>query len=101
MSEHDVIDPDTGKPRLLTEKCTTCVFRPSNLMHLSPGRLKELTDHHRQAGAGLTCHQTLSYSETGADRAFCRGFHDAYPGTQVFQIAERLLGGFTSVPPPK
>jgi hypothetical protein len=101
VSEHDVIDPATGKPRLLTDKCTTCVFRPGNLMHLPPGRLQDLIDHNREAGAGLTCHQTLSYSGTGAERAFCHGFHDAYPDTQVFQIAERLLGGFTPVDPPK
>lgn len=101
MSEHDVIDPTTGKPRLLTDQCTTCVFRPGNLMHLPPGRLKELVDHNRRVGAGLTCHQTLSYAETGADRAFCRGFYDAYPDTRIFQISERLMGGFTPVAPPK
>lgn len=101
MSEQDVIDPNTGKPRLLTQSCTTCVFHPGNPMNLAPGRLKKLIDHNRSIGAGLTCHQTLSYSETGADRAFCRGFYDAYPDTQVFQIAERLMGGFTPVDPPK
>jgi len=101
VSEHDVIDPATGKPRLLTGRCTTCVFRPSNLMNLPPGRLAELVAHNRDAGAGLTCHQTLSYSGTGAARAFCRGFYDAYPDTRIFQISERLMGGFTPVAPPK
>ncbi|MEV2277832.1 hypothetical protein AB0I72_19830 [Nocardiopsis sp. NPDC049922] len=97
----DVLDPETGKPRLLSEKCPTCVFRPGNPMHLAPGRLQELIEHNLAVGAGLTCHQTLSYSGTGALNAWCRGFYEAY-GDRVLaiRVARVLLGGVTEVDPP-
>lgn len=102
MSDEPVIDPVTHKPRLMSEQCTTCVFRPGNLMHLSPGRLKELIGSNTGPEAlGLVCHQTLSYGahpETGA--AFCRGFYDSYGHlANYIRIMERL-GGFTEVDPP-
>jgi hypothetical protein len=70
-------------------------------MHLAPGRLRALIEHNLRAGAGLTCHQTLSYSGTGAPNAWCRGFYDAY-GDQVLavRVAHLLLGGVTEVDPP-
>ena len=68
-----------GKVHVLTEQCSTCVFRPGNLMHLQSGRLKDLAESNRSADTALTCHQTLEYG--GYDvpgNAICRGYFDAY-----------------------
>jgi hypothetical protein len=67
-----------GKVHVLSDKCSTCVFRPGNLMNLQPGRLKDLVEGNLEPDSALTCHQTLEYSGTGADPAVCRGFFDAY-----------------------
>ncbi|PSK96148.1 hypothetical protein CLV63_11230 [Murinocardiopsis flavida] len=101
MPDGNTIDPVTGKPRLMARKCATCPFRPNNPMHLDEGRLRELIQHNRAVGAALTCHTTLSYGDhPDVGPASCRGFHDAFPDTRVFQIARRFLGGFTEVDPP-
>lgn len=65
--------------------CSTCVFRPGNLMSLDPGRLRTMVDEARSSESGIICHSTL-----GTDsNAVCRGFYDRYP-TQPLQIASRL-----------
>lgn len=91
----------TGRPRLLAEKCSTCVFRPGNPMHLDEGRLRDLIQQHVAAGAALTCHQTLSYGKhPDFGEAVCRGFYDSVgERTNVIRVMERL-GGFDEVPPP-
>lgn len=100
-SENDVLDQETGKPRVLSEQCSTCVFRPGNLMRLRPGRLRELVDHNRAVGAGLTCHQTLPYADGATDPAWCRGFYNTYPDTTAIRFAHLVLGGVVEVAPPK
>lgn len=101
MSE-SIIDRETGLCRLLSEQCSTCVGRPGNLMHLKPGRLKELVRQNTgQDTMGLVCHQTLDYGgNPDYGRALCRWFYDTY-GSQCngVRVMERL-GGFTEVPPP-
>lgn len=67
-----------GRVHVLTEKCSTCVFRPGNLMSLAAGRLKDLADDNRRADTALTCHQTLPYNHYEAEPAICRGYFDAY-----------------------
>jgi hypothetical protein len=47
----DVSDPATGRARLLSAKCSTCVFRPGNLMLLEPGRLAALVADACRAGS--------------------------------------------------
>ena len=80
-----------GKVHVLEEQCSTCVFRPGNLMRLAPGRLKDLQSSNVDAGSALTCHQTLPYSGTNAPPSVCRGFYDAYrDDVQALQLADRL-----------
>jgi hypothetical protein len=102
VSDDSVIDPVTGKPRLMREMCATCVFRPGNPMHLRPGRLKQLIQSNTGPEAhGLICHKTLSYSENphfGA--AFCYGFFEKYGDLANFIRICKRLGGFTLVDPP-
>ena len=93
---------ESGKPRLLSEQCTTCIFRPGNPMHLRPGRLKSMVMESLQPHTQpIVCHETLSYGQhPDYGEAFCRGFFDRYgPMNNYIRICERL-GGFTDVDPP-
>lgn len=94
-------DPETGKPRLLTEQCATCIGRPGNITGLRPGRRKEVINGNRD-GLGLICHETLDYDpetgQPGRQLAFCRWFFDHV--TSNYQRICMRLGGFTEVPPP-
>lgn len=52
-----------GKVHVLRERCTTCVFRPKNLMHLTPGRLKGMVEDSVADQTSFACHQTLAYGD--------------------------------------
>lgn len=90
-----------GKLRVLTEKCSTCVFHPGNRMRLNPGRLQDLVQQNLSAGAALVCHATLTYGDhPDFGPALCRGFYDAHGyKVNVVRIMQRL-DGITEVPPP-
>lgn len=75
-----------GRIHVCAEMCETCVFRPGNLMRLTPGRLRGMIDESRAAESAIICHKTL---EPEVGDAVCRGFFDRYP-TQPLQVAERL-----------
>lgn len=70
---------------VMRDNCSTCIFRPGNLMNLNEGRLKELTDSTDRDDTNVICHQTLD-DEVGA---VCKGSADRRPG-QALQIAQRL-----------
>lgn len=65
-----------GQVHVCAQRCATCVFRPGNLMHLGPRRLKELLDDNLAADSALTCHETLPEWPNGRPPAVCRGFFD-------------------------
>lgn len=93
-----------GRVHVLSERCSTCVFHPGNLMHLSEGRLKEIVGANRTNDAALTCHQTLSYAswdEVGKE-AVCRGYFDAYGHESTpLQLAKRMNLIVEDAPPIK
>jgi hypothetical protein len=64
--------------------CTTCVFRPGNLMHLDVGRLAQMVQEACAEESAITCHSTLD-----GDNAVCFGFFERH-ATQPLQVAERL-----------
>jgi hypothetical protein len=98
---HSVGDPEAMKSRLLTAQCSTCIYRPGNLMHLRPGRLKDMTETARAEEGFVVCHQTLPDASPppGVLPAICRGFYDRF-STQALQLMERLWG-FLLVDPPR
>lgn len=97
----DVEAESTNRPQLLADKCTNCIFRAGNLMHLRAGRLADVIAANRANGTALICHQTLRYGDhPEVGEAVCRGYYDAYPDTPVIQVVERALGGFREIPPP-
>jgi hypothetical protein len=68
-----------GQLHVLAEQCSTCVFRPGNLMNLGPGALQRIVDANLRDNSALTCHQTLPYGPKPQDEgAVCRGYWDAY-----------------------
>jgi hypothetical protein len=58
---------------VLTDKCTTCIFRPGNLMHLAAGRVQAMVRTAVENQSVIPCHKTLD-----GPRSICRGFWDSY-----------------------
>ena len=80
---HNIAD-ETGV-RVMADKCSTCIFRPNNLMHLQPGRVAEMVREAKSKEGSIVCHKTLDQKR----HAVCRGFFDHHK-TQLLQVAERL-----------
>lgn len=93
-----------GKVHVMEEKCSTCVFRPGNLMHLSPGRLKMMATHVQETGIPFSCHQTLPYAEQEyvehyGGAALCAGAVENYGDqSMVLRLAE-AMGNIEKVEP--
>lgn len=65
-----------GKVHVMNKKCSTCIFRPGNLMTLAKGRVKEMVEDSIADGAAITCHKTIHGQ--AEQEAICRGFFDSY-----------------------
>lgn len=74
-----------GRVHVQAELCSTCIFRPGNLMQLRSGRVRGMVDEAREHESAIVCHQTLD----GREQSVCRGFFDRWPTTPL-QLAERL-----------
>lgn len=101
MTRHpsDVIDQDSGKVRVLSYRCSTCLFRRDH--PFGEDRAAEVIGTNVARGALLTCHTTLpygSYLEFGP--AVCAGFWSRHGlATAAGRIAERLIGIVRIAPP--
>ena len=97
----DITDPATGRSRLLSERCSTCILRHGDKMHLGAEHTAAFVRQALDAGSYVVCHQTLTYGDhPGFGPAICRGFFDAYAARS---LALRLLQAFsrlTEVEPP-
>jgi hypothetical protein len=83
--------------RVLEEQCGTCIFRPGNLMHLRPGRLRDIVGECRHRDTHVPCHEFLTLPRGGwvagpkAQGAVCRGYFDSIrPLAGMLQVADRL-----------
>jgi len=75
----DITDPATGLSRLLSVRCSTCILRHGDKMHLGAGHTAAFVRQALDAGSYVVCHQTLTYGDNpGFGPAICRGFFDAY-----------------------
>lgn len=73
-----------GKVHVLSERCETCIFRAGNLMHLKPGRVKDMVDQCLENESAIPCHKTLD-----GDNAICRGYYDGYADrTMTLRLAK-------------
>jgi hypothetical protein len=89
---------------VMADRCRTCVFRPGDLMHLGPGRLREIVEANMAAEAALTCHSTLLYGqESRLPPAICNGYA-RHPAARLRSLGLRLarsLHLFTYHLPPR
>ncbi len=76
---------DGRRVHVLAENCPTCIFRPGNLMHLAPGRVKRMITEAVLTDSAIICHSTLNLDQ----QAVCRGFFDSYRTTPLL-MADRL-----------
>jgi len=83
-----------GRIHVCREMCSTCIFRPGNLMELRSGRVRGMVDEAKGNDGAIVCHKTLD----GEEHAVCRGFFERYPTTPL-QLADRL-GLIEEVDPP-
>lgn len=74
-----------GHVHVRAEMCSTCIFRPGNLMHLRAGKVREMVDGAKANGTSIVCHQTLNSDE----QAVCRGFFDRHT-TDALELAVAL-----------
>lgn len=96
----DLLDRTCGRPRVLAEKCATCIFRPGNLMHLRPGAVKDMVDQVREVGTFIPCHDTLP--GTPVQPAVCRGWYDAHGAESTsLQFLTRAFGEPVEIDPPE
>lgn len=86
---------------VLDRKCSTCIFRPGNLMHLAEGRVDDLVSRAVANEGSITCHDTI-HRDDGVRPAVCRGFYDVH-GMRVWllRLAKRMKAiVFVDPPPP-
>jgi hypothetical protein len=98
----DITDPATGLSRLLSERCSTCILRHGDKMHLGAEHTARFVRQALDTGTYVVCHQTLTYGDhPDFGPAICRGFFDAYadrsPALRLLQAFSRL----TEVEPPQ
>jgi hypothetical protein len=94
----DVIDRDSGKVRVLSSRCETCVFRPGTPFE---DRAEDLAAANVAAGALLTCHSTLPYgAHPDFGPAVCAGFWARHGmRTAAGRMARFMLGVIRIAPP--
>lgn len=96
-----IVDRKSKKVRLLRSKCSTCIYRPGNKMHLQEGRVEEMTERNVQDGSWVTCHKTLPWGENPEfGEAICRGFYDVHGHRSLGVRMARVMTGFEEVTPP-
>ena len=97
----DVLDPGTGKVRVLSSRCKTCIFRPEGRAAFGEDRVAEVIGANIDAGALLTCHSTLPYGDhPDFGPAVCAGFWARHGlATAAGRIAKGMLGLVRIAPP--
>ncbi len=63
-----------GKVHVRKEMCATCIFRPGNLMKLTPGRVAGMVEDAEKNQSAIICHDTLHTKRN----AVCRGFFERH-----------------------
>ena len=74
---------------LCERKCSTCIYRPGNLMRLDAGRKENMEAEAVANQSVIPCHKTIYGAEVGP--AICRGYWDTQKhNVSVLSAAERL-----------
>ena len=97
----DITDPATGLSRLLSGRCSTCILRHGDKMHLGAEHTAAFVRQALDAGTYVVCHQTLTYGDyPDFGPAICRGFFDAYANQSPALRLLRAFSRLTEVDPP-
>ena len=97
MGEYHPVARD-GAVHVLSDMCSTCVFRPGNLMHLPPGHLKGMTRGAIDDQSCIPCHSTIRRDDV--DPAICHGFYIRYASRIVALRLAHFLQIITYDDPP-
>jgi hypothetical protein len=97
----DITDPATGLSRLLSGRCSTCILRPGDKMHLGPEQTAAFVRRVLAEGTYVVCRQTLTYSNPDFGPAICRGFFNAFAGRSPALRLLRAFGRLIEVGPPR
>ncbi len=73
-----------GKIHVCRKMCSTCIFRPGNLMQLSEGRVEDMVARSTKNNSCIPCHQTLD-----GKQSVCAGFFNKHK-TPSLQLGERM-----------
>ena len=80
-----------NKVHVQETKCSTCIYRPGNLMGLQAGRKDQMQADAIKDGGVIPCHQTIeAYGVKRGSESVCRGFFDVAKHEGLLSIAERL-----------
>ena len=74
---------------VLSAKCSTCIYRPGNLMHLNRGTVATMTADCKEQDTNVVCHKSPELAGGLPVPAWCRGSVDLRPG-QAVRILSRL-----------
>jgi hypothetical protein len=67
-----------GRVHVRRELCSSCIFRPGNLMELRSGRVRQMVTEARMSDSAIICHQKLD-----GPNAVCRGFYERWSTTPL------------------
>lgn len=94
----DITDRATGKSRILSARCATCILGPADSrLALGAGRIREFVADTVAAGSYVVCHSTL-HGLSATPPAICRGFADRYD-TQPLRLM-RAFDRLIEIDPP-
>ena len=80
-----------GKVHVQDKKCSTCIYRPGNLMHLAADRKDRMQAEAIAGGGVIPCHQTIeAYGCEPGLESVCRWFFDVAKHEGLLSVAERL-----------
>lgn len=78
-----------GVLHVCATKCSTCIYRPGNLMRLEPDRKATMESEAVANQSVIPCHKTIYGAEVGP--AICRGYWDTQKhNVGLLSAAERL-----------
>ena len=97
------IENEDGRFRVNADKCTTCLFNPERMGN----GMRGVIDDARERESFVMCHETYVWGDQdehqpadGVEPAMCRGYWDAYKGSQYGLMLLDRCGAMVDVPTP-
>jgi hypothetical protein len=99
-----VADPATGEVRVLSRRCTDCIYRKVGGLNLPGNRIPTLIQNAKNRDTFIPCHATLPFVLVAnglppSPAAICHGYAQDNPGVFILRLA-RLIGRIVYLDPP-